>query len=77
MARASQVRPSSSAVVNGVWLPPDILETWWERVLAVVATALVVPDARRYRGRRRAGAAGSHMASYNRLCGTLRTALRH
>ena len=28
--------------ISGVRLPPGLLVTWWERVLAVVAIALVV-----------------------------------
>jgi hypothetical protein len=40
--RDNQVWPSLTALIMGVWLPPDILEAWWERVLAVVAIALVV-----------------------------------
>ena len=40
--RDSQARQSLSALITGAWLPPELLETWWERVLAVVAIALVV-----------------------------------
>jgi hypothetical protein len=38
------VRPSSStsSEVTGIRLPPDLLETWWERVLAIVLAGLVV-----------------------------------
>jgi hypothetical protein len=27
---------------RGVWLPPDVLVTWWERLLTVVALLLVM-----------------------------------
>jgi hypothetical protein len=40
--RDSEVRQSLRALITGAWLPPDLLETWWERVLAVVAIAIVV-----------------------------------
>jgi hypothetical protein len=37
-----QVWSSLGALVMGVRLAPDMLETWWECVLAVVAITLVV-----------------------------------
>jgi hypothetical protein len=30
-----------SALGNLIWLPPDLLQTWGERVLAVVALVLI------------------------------------
>jgi hypothetical protein len=42
--RENRVRPatSTSSGITGVRLPPDLLETWWERVLAIVVVGLVV-----------------------------------
>jgi hypothetical protein len=40
--RHNQVQPFLRALITGAWLPPDLLVTWGERVLAVVAIVLVV-----------------------------------
>jgi hypothetical protein len=75
--RDSQVRPSSSALIEGVWLPPDMLETWCEHVLAVVAIALVAWTLIDIVVGSTLAPLRRNMASCNRLCGTLRTALGH
>ena len=36
-----QDRARLSSAIAGFRLPPDLLETWWERVLAIVATGIV------------------------------------
>jgi hypothetical protein len=41
-AGAHQDRSSSHAVPKAIRLPPDVLETWWERALAAVAVSMVV-----------------------------------
>ena len=71
------MRPSLSALIKGVWLPPDMLETWCERVLAVVSIALVVWTLIDIVVGSTLVLLSRNMASYNRLCGTLRTAFRH
>jgi hypothetical protein len=46
-----QTPARSSSAIAGVRLPPDLLETWWERVLAIVAIGLVawtIVDVARY-----------------------------
>jgi hypothetical protein len=40
--RTDQARSFLNAITTAVRLPPDLLVTWRERVLAVVAIALVV-----------------------------------
>jgi hypothetical protein len=42
--RDNRVRPATStrSGITSVRLPPDLLETWWERVLAIVVVGLVV-----------------------------------
>jgi hypothetical protein len=37
-----QDRSSSRAFPQAIRLPPDVLETWWERVLAAVAVSMVM-----------------------------------
>ena len=75
--RDSQVRPSLSGLIKGVWLPPDMLETLCERVMAVVAIALVVWTLVDIVVGSTLVLLSCNMASFNRLCGTLRTAFGH
>ena len=75
--RDSQVRPSLSGLIRGVWLRPDMLETLWERVMAVVAIALVVRTLVDIVVGVALVLLSRNMASFNRLCWTLRTASGH
>jgi hypothetical protein len=43
--RDNQVWSSLGALFTGAWLPPDLLATWWERVLvAIIVVASTFVD---------------------------------